>query len=223
MYYSTIKHCLQLKIVHNDNFQLYSKKLELDKSISKTKKYERIKNQYILRKTIKGPLYENEIDNVSEKNSYEYYTELIISYENNLSYYSLAQSNKNNNKWKTEIITDVNPEGYCFLVNILMILSFLLLLSIIIIILFVKYFLNVFGFFIIKIWLISSIIIYLFVYPILYFVKNIIGSFLLFKFYHLKRRLLVKPFYWLFVDKTLIYIFKVRNYVTKYKRELDYR
>ena len=213
----------KIKIVHNDNFQLYSKNLKLDKSISKTIKYERIKNQYILRKTINGPSIENEIDNVSEKNSYEYYTELIISYENNLSYYSLAQSNKNNNKWKTEIITDVNPEGYCFLVNILMILSFLLLLSIIIIVLLVKYFLNAFGFFIIKVWLISSIIIYLLVYPILYFVKNIIGSFLLFKFYHLKRRLLVKPFYWLFVDKTLIYIFKVRNYVTKYKRELDYR
>ena len=212
-----------LKRVHNDNFQLFSKKLKLDKSISKNKKFERIKTQYIIRNTTKKSLYENELENVSDNKSYESYKDLIISYENNLSYYSSEKFNKNNNySWKSDIVTNVNPEGYCLLVNLSLILTILLLLLIILIIFFIKYFLNVFGFFIIYIWLGSSIFIYIILYPLLYLLKNIVGSFLLFKCYHLKRSLLVKPFYWLFVDKTLVYIFKVRNYVTKYKKEFDY-
>ena len=160
---------------------------------------------------------------MSDNKSYECYKDLNISYENNLSYYSSAKSNRNNSySWKSDIVTNVNPEGYCLLVNLSLILTILLFLLIILIISFVKYFLNIFGLFIIHIWLSSSIIIYIIVYPLLYLIKNILGSFLLFKFYHLKRSVLVKPFYWLFVDKTLVYIFKVRNYVTKYKKEFDY-
>ena len=222
---------LNLKMVHTESLQLYGSKIKIDKLISKNKKYERIKNQYIIRKSKKRKLYANEIDCSSENKSYNYYADLIKTYENNLIYYSLEEfiSNKklskiSKNSWKSSNTTSINynPKGFCLLININILLTFLLLLLLCILIAFIKLFLNNFGYFIINIWLGCSIFVYIIIYPILYLIKHFIGSILLFKFYHLKKRRILKPLYWLFVDKTMIYIFKVRNYVTKYKKELEY-
>ena len=223
---------INLKMVRAESLQLYGSKIKLDKSISKNKKYERIKKQYIIRKSTNKSLYENEVDNSSENKSYNYYTDLIKTYEYNLIYYSLDEfipnkklSKISKNTWKSSntININYNPKGFCLLININILLTFLLLLLIFIVVAFIKLFLNNFGYFIINIWLGCSIFIYVIIYPILYLIKHFIGSILLFKFYHLKNRRILKPLYWLFVDKTMIYIFKVRNYVTKYKRELEYK
>jgi len=50
-----------IKIEHIDNFQLYSKKIKVNKSIEKNKKFERIKNKYICKKTVKDS-FDDEID-----------------------------------------------------------------------------------------------------------------------------------------------------------------
>ena len=151
--------------------------------------------------------------------------------EINLSYYPIQEFITNEtlnyhseNTWvTTKLNLKFKPEGYWHLIMINAILFLFLFILIIIIFSLDKIFLNHFGSFIIKVWLFSSIIIYLVIYPFLYYIKNLIGSFLIFKCYHLKNRaLFYKILFGLFVNKTMIYIFKVRNYITKYKNELDY-
>ena len=223
-----------LEIVSGDSFQLYSTKLKIDKSIIKNNKYERIKNKYIRQKTHKYS-YEEEVDssNVSRSSSQEFnigFKGLEIIYENNFSFLKLEHfiinetlSKGSWNHWRSsEKNKSITPEGYWYLINISLILTILLLVLICILITMFKKYLNDFGTFIINIWVACSVIVYIIIYPILYLIKNLIGSILLFKCYHLRNRVGGKILYSLFVDKTMIYIFKVRNYITKYKKELDY-
>ena len=223
-----------VKIVHADNFQLYSSRIKADKSIEKNKKFERIKNKYIYKKTIKTSIDE-EIDSGSRSCSFDYINynkELEIQYENNISFLSIEEyfisesiKKKQTKKGKSStvsITSTLNPEGFWPIIITSFLLTTLLLILIIELFICIKLFLNEFGSFIINIWLGSSIFIYLLAYPILYYIKIFIGSFLLFKYYYIKNRLIGKIFYWLFVDKTMIYIFKARNYITKYKKEFDY-
>ncbi len=223
-----------IKIEHIDNFQLYSKKIKVNKSIEKNKKFERIKNKYICKKTVKDS-FDDEIDIGSRSCSFEnnnYYKNLEIEYENNISFICIEEyivnesiikkQTKTGKSSTVSISTTQNPEGYWKIIITSFILVILLLILVIVMLKYIKKLLNDFGNFIIGVWLTSSILIYLLVYPILYYIKIFIGSFLLFKCYHLKNRLLGKIFFWLFVDKTMIYVFKVRNYITKYKKELGY-
>ena len=221
-----------IKVVNTDSFQLYSRKIKKNKTLTKNNKFERIKNKYICTRKNKV-LYEIEIDSMSENmSSYnEYYNQLSIENEINLSYYPIQEFITNEtlnyhseNTWvTTKLNLKFKPEGYWHLIMINAILFLFLFILIIIIFSLDKIFLNHFGSFIIKVWLSSSIIIYLVIYPFLYYIKNLIGSFLIFKCYHLKNRaLFYKILFGLFVNKTMIYIFKVRNYITKYKNELDY-
>ena len=216
-----------LQIAKIDNFQLYSKKIKINKSITKNNKFERIKNKYIYTRKNKV-LYEIEIDSVSESaSSHEYYTQLAIGNEINLSYLPIGEFITNdtltNNTWNTtKLNMKFKPEGYWKLLIINFILLILLSILIFVIIVLNKIFLNYFGFFIIKAWLISGVVVYAIIYPILYYIKNYIGSILLFKSYHLKNRIYIKVLLRIFVNKTMIYIFKVRNYITKYNDELDY-
>ena len=221
-----------LKVINCDNFQLYNIKIKKDKTITKNNKFERIKNKYICTRKNKV-LYEIEIDSMSESasNSHEYYSQLVVEHKINLSYFPLEEyftnetliysdNNLNSNKIKLKMI----PEGYKQLININIALFILLFLLIFGIVIFDKILLNHFGVFIIKVWIIPTIIFYIIIYPISYYLKNLFGSILLFKYYHLKNRgaLYSKILFGVFVNKTMIYIFKVRNYITKYEKELDY-
>ena len=222
-----------LEVINTDNFQLYSRKIKRDKTITKNNKFERIKNKYICTRKNKV-LYEIEIDSMSENalsyNEFYYNTQLTIENKINLSYLSLPEFITNDtlnlysdNTWETtKINMKFKPEGYWKLVIVNIILFILLLLLIFGIFVFDKIFLNYFGIFIIKVWLISAVCIYAIIYPLFYYIKNCIGSFLLFKCYHLKNRFYNKIFFTIFVNKTMVYIFKVRNYITKYNNELDY-
>ena len=218
-----------LKVINSDNFQLYSLKIKKDKTITKKDKFERIKNKYIYTRKNKA-LYEIEIDSISESvsTSHEFYSQLVIDHEINLSYFPVEEFitnetliysdyNLNGNKIKLKI------EGYNQLIIINIILFILLFLLVFAMFVFNKILLNHFGIFIIKVWLISTIVFYTIIYPLSYFIKNLIGSILLFKCYHLKNRAFYKKvLFRIFVNKTMIYIFKVRNYITKYEEELNY-
>ena len=221
-----------MKVISTDKFQLYSKKIKIDKSITKKNKFERIKNKYICPRK-NNILNEIEADSMSESKSLtqESYSQLVIDHEYNLSYFTFEEytpqqhlSLYSDNFWNsTRINTKYNPEGFFSVIIANIILIILLFILIIVTFLFNKILLNHFGYFIIKVWLLSSLFIYIILYPLLYYIKNLIGSLLLFKFYHLKNRtLFYKVFFRIFADKITIYIFKVRNYVTKYAKELNY-
>ena len=122
----------------------------------------------------------------------------------------------------TNINTKYKPEGYFKVIYTNIILNILLFLLIAIIFPLSKHFLNNYGYFIIKVWIRSFIVAYIIIYPAAYYLKNLLGSILLFKCYHLKNRPFYKVLFRIFVDKIMIYAFKVRNYITKYQDELDY-
>ena len=224
-------HISTLKIDITDNFQIYSKKLKKNKLIKKHNKFERIKNKYIY--SIKRKeLSEIEGDSLSEHRSFlnEFNTHLEIEYKYNFSYFpieefiinetlSLKTFIASNN---TNINTKYKPEGYFKVIYTNIILNILLFLLIAIIFPLSKHFLNNYGYFIIKVWIRSFIVAYIIIYPAAYYLKNLLGSILLFKCYHLKNRPFYKVLFRIFVDKIMIYAFKVRNYITKYQDELDY-
>ena len=223
-----------IKSVHTDNFQLYGSKNKADKLIEKNKKFERIKNKYICKKSIKNSI-EDEIESGSRSCSFDFinfYKELEIEYVNNISFlptdeYIISESIKKKQIRKgksstVSISSTHHPEGYWSIFIANFVLAILLIIYVIVMFKYIKSLLNDFGSFIINIWIGSSIFIYLLAYPILYYIKIFIGSFLLFKCYYIKNKLIGKILYWIFVDKTMIHIFKVRNYITKYKKELDY-
>ena len=221
----------KLSVTTTDNFQLFSKKIKINKKLEKYKKFERIKNKYIC-KTKNKNIIETEIDSVSENRSYlnESHEEFHIEYEYNFSYFPLEQYmlkeslNSSGEKWSISNTNSKNrPEGYSSLINANIIL-FLLLLPLAIIILFIdKLILNYFGLYSIRIWMPASVFVYFILYPLFYFIMCLISSILLFKKYHLRNKAYhYKILFSIFVDKSMIYIFKVRNYITKYKKELEY-
>ena len=224
---------LDLQIVSGEKLQLYGTNVKIDKSIEKNKKFERIKNRYIYKKQNNMTLEEEMEYSQSRGASIEinkFYKDLTIEYENNLSFLPISEFiinqaiiKKSNKEWRSSYNSmNYKLEGYWLLVIISFILTILLLVLIFLIFILLKLFLNDFGSFIIFVWISSSIIIYIIIYPIIYYIKILIGTILLFKCYHLRNKKIGKLLYWVFVDKTMIYIFKVRNYITKYKKEFDY-
>ena len=222
-----------IKVINTDNFQLYSKNIKMDKTIKKNDKYERIKNKYICPSRKSKSLLESEIEPIIENKPLirEHCAQLVIEHEYNYSFFPIKEYIKNDAlstySNKSLISSKTNkkyvPEGYSLLINVNIALSILLFLLVIIIFVLIKSFLNNFGFFIIKVWLHSTITIYIIIYPLFYYLKNLAGSVLLFKCYHLRSRTIYyRAFFWIFTNKSLTYMFKVRNYITKYKNELDY-
>ena len=99
----------------------------------------------------------------------------------------------------------------------------IVILFIIFILYLVKTVLNTFDEFILKAWIIPIIFIITIFNFILYYIKMLIGSIVLYHGYHLrKKRCIIKCLFWLFVDKTMIQIYKVKNLISKYKKEFDY-
>ena len=224
---------LDLQVVPGEKFQLYGAKVKVDKSIEKNKKFERIKNRYICKKPNNISLEEEMEYPDSRSASIEtikFYKDLTIEYENNLSFIAINEflinktiTKNSNKKWISSYSSmNYKLEGYWLLVYISFILTILLLVLIFLMFKLLKLFLNDFGSFIIFVWVSTSIIIYIIVYPLLYYIKILIGTILLFKCYHLRNKAFGRFLYWVFVDKTMIYIFKVRNFITKYKKEFDY-
>ena len=116
---------------------------------------------------------------------------------------------------KTDII-----KKYIYISAILMLIIILL---IIIAMFLIKYILNKFDKFILNAWIKPIIILLTIGNLLLYYLKMLIGSFLLFHCYHLrKKRCIVRCLFWIFVDKSMIQFYKIKNLITKYKKEFDY-
>ena len=184
---------INIKAINTDNFQLYSIKLKNNKTITNNYKFERIKNKYIYTGK-NNALCEREFDQTPKIMTpyHERYTQLIIEHEINLAYCPIDEfiinknlNNHSENNWIKMMTTKLNlkfkPEGYLNLIKINAFLFLFLFILIMAIFPLNKIFLDHFGFFIFKIWLISSITIYIVIYPFLYYIKNLNGSFLLFK------------------------------------------
>ncbi len=157
------------------------------------------------------------------------FQELEIEFQNNLSFLPLEEfipnetiiTNKSK-KWSNFTSTNksrsLNVEGFWQLIIISFVLTILLLILLCIMLRFMKLFLNDFGDFIIFIWLTTSIFVYILTYPFLYYLKMFFGSILLFKCYHLRNRLSGKFLYWIFVDKTMIYMHKLEIILQNIKK-----
>ena len=77
--------------------------------------------------------------------------------------------------------------------------------------------------FFIKIWILPLIYITIIVaYFILYYLKILISSYIIFNLFGLrKKKYFIKFLFLIFVDKTDIQIYKIRNIITKYKKKFD--
>ena len=201
----------KLKPMKSDNFQINSI-CDNRYGISKNTicRFEKIKNKYITLN--KG----YDLINLKKDNNSKDQSLLTICHNNNLSIYNTDDyiaCNENAGSSRT-------GKEFTILVIMTLILGIiffsLLLLSVIII----KKLMNEFEYFMVKIWLLCTILILFVFYFLIYLVKIIIASILLFNFYTRRNRgCFIKFMFKIFVDKNLIYIFKIRNYITKYRRE----
>ena len=174
-------------------------------------RFEYIKNKYVNSgRSFDSKRIQNRIVNNQEVES-----PLCVCYNNNISIIKIEnylEFNKN----------DSNQKGkeFALLIIVTMILGliffFLLFISIIII----KYLMNIYEYFMVKIWLLCTFLILFVLYFLFYFIKIGIASILLFNCYNKRKNgCLIKLLFRIFVDKNLIYMFKIRNYITKYRRE----
>ena len=176
--------------------------------------FERIKNKYIYIKEKK--INEIDIDEPSERGGFN--QELYIIHEDNFSYYAVDSF--------LEIRTKINwkvKNSLSSFIWLTIILWGIFIVFALLGIILIKNILEKFECFIITRWILPVIIIITFANFVLYYIKNVISSILLFNFYHLRKQgWFVKMLYALFVDSTMLYIYKVKNYISKYKREFDY-
>ena len=202
---------LNLTVCKLDNFIL-DNKVKIDKSKRLITRFEKVRNKYIYVR--KGKNVE-QADELIDENTFE------IIHQSNYSYISV-QSFKSTKKSNKEAAKDANT-----LFHDCIIYSLVLLIMIIIVIattlFLVRYILDEFDVFILRAWIFHIIIVMTIINFILYFIKMFIASFVLFHFYHYrKKRCCIKFLFWLFVDRTMIQRYKIKNLVTKYKKEFEY-
>jgi hypothetical protein len=174
-------------------------------------RFEYIKNKYIN----SGRSYDSKRIQNRIVNNQEIESPLCVCYNNNVSIIKIGSYldlNKNNSNQK--------GKEFFLLVILTIILGliffFLLFISIIII----KYLMNIYEYFMVKIWLLCTFMILFVLYFLFYFIKIGIATILLFNCYNKRKNgCFIKLLFRIFVDKNLIYMFKIRNYITKYRRE----
>jgi hypothetical protein len=205
-----------LKILRTDNFYLDNTFISDEKAKRQIEHFTKVRNKYIYinkRKEI------NEIEIDDRSNDGDENAVFNISPQINYVYYPSdsfnSQGNNMNSKGESKDIKNF------ILISIVLLAIFALLL--IFIIWFIREMLVNFDEFIIKAWIIPIIIFLTVVSFLLYYVKIFIGSFLLFHFYHWRKKgRFCRILYLIFVDQSMIYAYKVRNSITKYKKEFDY-
>ena len=203
----------ELKIEKIDNFKLINNKND---NLKKIYTFEKIKTKYMCHKKQRD-IKEAELDDVQYESEKANFSDLKIIYENNYSYIPFNNFIKIKNKVLEKNRGNINTIFWwsfiLFLIFSALLLSSLYLITVL---------LNEYEYFIIRIWIIPFILFTILNF-ILYFLKMFICSLLLFKCYHLRKKgCCLRIIFYCFIDKTMINIFKVRNYITKYKREFDY-
>ena len=199
-------------ICNLDNFYLYNNKY--DKFKRKINNFEKIRNKYIYK-------LKNNIDEMEYRESIKSnQIKLYISPQINYSYYSVESFNSLNNlsKLKKESSHIILKFVFIsFLLHMIFIGLFILTIYMI------KTLLDKFDKFIIKSWIIPLSIIITIINIVLYYLKILFGTILLFTCYNKRKKYcLLKFLFWVFVDKSMIHAYKIRNLITKYKKEFDY-
>jgi hypothetical protein len=205
-----------LKIRRTDNFSLDNTFISDEKTKRQVERFAKVRNKYIYinkRKEV------NEIEIDDRSNDGDENSVFNISPQINYVYFpSDSFSSQGNNMTAKGENKDISN---FILISIILLVIFYLLL--IFIIGFIKKILNNFDEFIIKAWILPAIIFLTVVSFLLYYIKIFIGSFLLFHFYHWRKKgRFFRILYLIFVDQSMIYVYKVRNLLTKYKKEFDY-
>ena len=208
----------KLKIFKSDNFQITkiidNNKFEISKnSISR---FEKIKNKYLnSNKFFKFNFSKSKKEINNDNKDIE--SPLCIYHNNNISIYN-TEEYKNSNLEGNEVSDSGND--YKLLVIMSFVLGFLFFTLLLISIIMIKKLINEFEYFMVKIWIFCTILILFVFYFLIHLIKIIIASILLFNSYHSRKKgCFTKLMFKIFVDKSMIYMFKVRNYITKYKRE----
>ena len=174
-------------------------------------RFEYIKNKYIN----SGRSYDSKRIQNRIVNNQEVESPLCVHYNNNISIIKIENYLEfNNNK------SNQKRREFPLLITVTIILGliffFLLFISIIII----KYLMNIYEYFMVKIWFLCTFMIIFALYFLFYFIKIGIASILLFNCYNKRKNgCFTRILFRIFVDKNLIYMFKIRNYITKYRRE----
>ena len=198
----------KLKPMKSDNFQIgciINNKFGITNNT--IERLEKIKNKYISKNKSRHNAILKENNNISP---------LSIYYNNNLSIIRV-EDYKECEKKDVSGETKMEFRLMILMTLVLGLIFFVLIISSIVII---KRLLNEYEYFMVKIWLLCTILILFVAYFLLYFIKNIIGTILLFNCYAKRKSgCFLKFMFKIFVDKSLIYMFKIRNYITKYKRD----
>ena len=200
----------KLKVIKSENFQINkitdNKFGVTNKTINR---FEKIKNKYIT--TNKPSKIKFPIKNINNKDS-----SLTIDHCNNLSIYNTEDYNKLHDN----DISGNSGKDFVVLIIMTCILGFIFILLLAISVAVIRKLMNEFEYFMVKIWMLCSIVVLFIIYFLIYLIKIIIASVLLFNYYHSRNKeCFIKLMFKIFVDKSLIYMFKVRNYITKYRRE----
>ena len=205
-----------LQIRRTDNFSLDNIIISDEKTKRQIEHFTKVRNKYIYINKRKDA---NEIEIDERSNDGDDNVVFNISPQFNYVYFP---SNSFNSQGNNIISKEDTKDIYNFiLISFILLLIFACLLTILFIS--IKELLIIFGDFIINAWIFPLIIIFTVVSFVLYFIKILIGSFLLFHFYHWRKKgWFYRILYLVFVDQSMIYVYKVRNLITKYKKEFDY-
>ena len=199
-----------LKIMKSDNFQIgYIRNNKFGITNNTIERLEKIKNKYIYISKSRSK------SNIIPKNTNNK-SPLSIYYNNNLSIIKVEdykECEKKDDSGETK-------KEFKLLILMTLVLGLIFFVLIISSIAIIQKLLNEYEYFMVKIWLLCTILILFVAYFLLYFIKTIIGSILLFNFYPKRKSgCFIKFMFKIFVDKNLIYMFKIRNYITKYRSD----
>ena len=204
---------VNLKICKLDNFIL-DKNTKFSKNKRKIERFEKIRNKYIyIRKKI--DIEEIDIDdNNSQKKKLDISPQMSYSFYPYNSFNSLGKYKNGNSETNKYILIFLFSSLLLFIIFIGFGLAILNV---------IKNLLNKFDYSFFRLWIIIIILAFLILNFILYYIKTFIEVFILFHFYHLrKRNCFCKCIFLFFIDKAMIHAYKVRNLINKYKKEFDY-
>ena len=200
----------KIRPIKSDSFQI-SKITNNRFDITKNtiNRLEKIKYKYINSGNTNISKYFRKIANINIE------PPLVRCYNDNITILNFEEYSENNKKDTSNTGTEI-----CLLVIMTCIIGFIFFFLLFIGIIIINYLMNKYEYFMVKIWILCSIVILVICYFLLYLIKIIIGSLLLFKYYHKRKSgCFYKFLFKIFVNKNLIYMFKIRNYITKYRRE----
>ena len=196
-----------LKPNRTDNFKINKMPdNQYDISENTINHYKNIKNKYMSLNNY--DFFEKKENNIINSNL-SIYNNINITLFNTDNY---INCNRND-------LTDREMKEFKLLIIMTFVLGFIFILLLFLSVVVIKYLMDEFEYFMVKIWILCTMIILFIAYFCAYLIKMVIASILLFNYYHSRNKGGLKFMFKIFVNKSLIYLFKIRNYITKYRRD----